>query len=114
MGLPGNPVSAVVTFQQLVLPALFRLAGTTMPTPKTLTAITQTAIRKRAGRTDFQRGVWSVDETGQVIVTPLSAQGSGMLSSLSTANCFVVLAQDNAGHAPGDTVTITLFDEFLA
>lgn len=114
MGLPGNPVSAAVTFQQLVLPALFRLAGTTMPTPKTLTAITQTEIRKRAGRTDFQRGVWSVDETGQVIVTPLSAQGSGMLSSLSTANCFVVLTQDNAGHAAGETVTITLFDEFLA
>ncbi|MDG1121301.1 MAG: molybdopterin molybdotransferase MoeA [Glaciecola sp.] len=114
MGLPGNPVSASVTFHQLVLPALFRLAGATMPAPKTLTAITQTAIRKRPGRTDFQRGVWSVDASGQVIVTPLAAQGSGMLSSLSRANCFVVLAQDNNGHAAGDQVTISLFDDFLA
>ena len=85
-----------------------------MPAPKTLTAITQTAIRKRPGRTDFQRGVWSVDASGQVIVTPLAAQGSGMLSSLSRANCFVVLAQDNNGHAAGDQVTISLFDDFLA
>lgn len=114
MGLPGNPVSASITFHQLVLPALFRLAGTTMPAPKTLTAITQSAIRKRPGRTDFQRGVWSVDASGQVIVTPLAAQGSGMLSSLSRANCFVVLAQDNNGHVAGDQVTISLFDDFLA
>lgn len=114
MGLPGNPVSASITFHQLVLPALFRLAGTTMPAPKTLTAITQSAIRKRPGRTDFQRGVWSVDASGQVIVTPLAAQGSGMLSTLSRANCFVVLAQDNNGHVAGDQVTISLFDDFLA
>ena len=113
MGLPGNPVSAIVTFHQLVLPALYSLSGSTLPEPIILSAQAQSTIKKRPGRTDFQRGIWSHNSAGMVVVQPLKAQGSGMLTSLSQANCFIVLDRDSGGHQVGEKVSILLFDEIL-
>lgn len=112
-GLPGNPVSAAVTFHQLALPALAAMSGTTEKPRKQLTAITNSAIKKRHSRMDFQRGVASLNEQGQLTVTPLAAQGSGILSSLSKANCYLILGQDNRGHNAGDAVKIELFDHII-
>lgn len=114
MGLPGNPVSAVVTFHQLVVPALYQIAGSTAPTPTQLTATTTQPIKKRAGRTDFQRGFWSVSSAGHIQVTPLTGQGSGMLSSMSRANCFIVLDKEAGNIEQGANVSITVFDDLLS
>jgi molybdopterin molybdotransferase len=112
-GLPGNPVSAAVTFHQLVLPALRYMSGGTSITNTRLNAITTNTIKKRAGRMDFQRGIMSVDPQGNIQVTPLPSQGSGILSSISKANCYIILEQNNQGHKVGDTVTIELFDSII-
>lgn len=112
-GLPGNPVSAAVTFHQLALPALRYMSGSLTITNTRLNATTTNTIKKRAGRMDFQRGIMSVSEQGNIQVTPLPAQGSGILSSISKANCYIILEQDNQGHQVGDTVKIELFDSII-
>lgn len=114
-GLPGNPVSATVTFDQLVLPALNKIAGTSVNPRQQLllNAVTTRNIRKRPGRADYQRAVASIDDNGQLTVTPLSRQGSGVLSSLSQANCYLVLAQDNAGVSAGESVKVLMFGSLL-
>ena len=113
-GLPGNPVSAVVTFHQLAVPALrYMSGGNQIPSIK-LNAVTTHSIKKKAGRMDFQRGIMAVNPKGDLQVTPLSAQGSGILSSISRANCYIILAQDNQGHQAGETVSIELFDSILS
>lgn len=112
-GLPGNPVSAAVTFQQLALPALIAMSGTDVEDNKRIPAIATEQIRKRPGRMDFQRGIASINNNGQLVVTPLSAQGSGILSSISKANCYIILAPENAGHFAGETVSIELFDNII-
>ncbi|WP_394174076.1 molybdopterin molybdotransferase MoeA [Thalassotalea litorea] len=111
-GLPGNPVSATVTFHQLVVPALMKMSGAAQIAPLTLKATTNMAIKKRPGRMDFQRGVASV-EAGILTVTPLSHQGSGVLSSISKANCYIVLSQQHSGCSAGEQVDVQLFDHIL-
>jgi molybdopterin molybdotransferase len=113
-GLPGNPVSAAVTFHQLAVPALRYMAGANATANTQLNATTTSKINKKAGRMDFQRGVMSVSEQGNLQVTPLPAQGSGILSSISRANCYIILAQENQGHQAGDIVTIELFDSIIS
>lgn len=112
-GLPGNPVSAAVTFHQLAVPALRYMSGANTISNIQLNAITSQNIKKRAGRMDFQRGVMSLNDQGSLQVLPLSAQGSGILSSISRANCYIILAQENQGHQAGDTVKIELFDSII-
>lgn len=112
-GLPGNPVSATVTFHQLALPALAVMAGKRTDRKLKLQAITSTAIKKKPGRMDFQRGIAAINDKGQLQVAALGAQGSGILSSISKANCYIILPQDNAGVAAGNLVEIELFDSVL-
>ncbi len=112
-GLPGNPVSATVTFHQLALPALRAMSGSPAVQAKKVIAVVTDKVKKKPGRMDFQRGVATLNEQGQMQVTPLSAQGSGILSSISKANCYIILEQDNAGHSAGDSVTIELFDHII-
>lgn len=108
-GLPGNPVSAVVTLQQIVIKALFKLCGKPKSQALRLTATAIAPIKKRSGRTDFQRGIFTQGEDGEISVMPLSHQGSGVFSSMAKANCFIVLPQD-AGDIPGNQkVTIEPF-----
>lgn len=107
-GLPGNPVSVMVTFYQFVLPALQKMAGETETTPFLLPATAAAPIRKRPGRFEFQRGVMtSVD--GQLSVRMTGEQGSGILSSMSQANCFILLDEDCDGINAGEQVTIQPF-----
>ena len=108
-GLPGNPVSVMVTFYQFVLPALRRLSGEMNWQPLRLQARTLDRLKKRPGRTEFQRGVLSQDETCALVVSTTGEQGSGILSSMSQANCFVILPIDSAGAQPGEVVEVEPF-----
>ena len=108
-GLPGNPVSVMVTFYQFVLPALKRLSGEIAWKPLRLTARATDKLKKRPGRTEFQRGVLSQGESGALVVSTTGEQGSGILSSMSQANCFVILPMESAGAQPGDSVIVEPF-----
>ena len=110
-GLPGNPVAVMVTFYQFVREALLLLMGNsqTMPLPL-LSAICLDEIRKMPGRTEFQRGVLSRDADGVWKVRLTGNQGSSILSSMSAANCFVVLDQDCANVAAGTVVQVQVLD----
>ena len=108
-GLPGNPVSVMVTFYQFVLPALRRLSGETPVLSLRLTAQTTNRIRKRPGRTEFQRGVLTQTPDGDLEVSVTGEQGSGILSSMSEANCFILLPADCDGVAPGQSVLVEPF-----
>ena len=109
-GLPGNPVSVVVTFYQFVQPALRRMMGMNAVQPVTLQVPTLARLKKRPGRTDFQRGVLEQRDDGSMAVRPTGDQGSGILSSVSRADCFIVLAADSSGVEAGDTVTVQPFE----
>lgn len=113
-GLPGNPVSVLVTLHVLVKPLLDKLSGHTQCQPAlTLNAIATTAFKKSPGRTDYQRAIYNIDENGQCWVSTTGNQGSGAFSSLSRANCFAILAQDSATIDVGGTVTIEPFSNHL-
>ncbi|HEY2608816.1 MAG TPA: gephyrin-like molybdotransferase Glp [Paraburkholderia sp.] len=109
-GLPGNPVAVMVAFYQIVREVLLMMSGATPPPLPTIHATSRQAIRKRAGRTEFQRGVAEQDAHGYWHVTPTSSQSSGVLSSMSEANCFIVLGHDEGAIADGERVAIMLFD----
>lgn len=108
-GLPGNPVSAMATFYQFVQPALRRLRGETSTTPLTMRATCMTRLKKHPGRLEYQRGILSQDDNGQLIVESTGIQGSHVLTSMSKANCFIILPAENAGVTPGDSVEVQPF-----
>ncbi len=109
-GLPGNPVSVMVTFYQFVEPALRRMMGEAhaeaVPTFRVRCA---TRLKKARGRTEFQRAVLERDADGQLVVRSTGAQGSGLLHSMSLANCFVVLPADLDVVEPGTVVEVQPF-----
>lgn len=113
IGLPGNPVSALVTLHQLARPMLRKLSGAVAEQPLRMSATTVDLLKKSPGRTDFQRGIYSVNAQGQLEVKATGAQGSGILSSISAANCYIVLEQNRGCVEPGETVKVEPFDEFL-
>jgi len=112
-GLPGNPVAVMVTFYQIVREALLAMSGANAAPPLQFAAVSRVPIDKRAGRTEFLRGIATRDATGQWNVTPTRSQGSGVLSSMSEANCFIVLAHDQTGIAAGELVDIMPFDGLI-
>ena len=113
-GLPGNPVSALVTFHQLALVALTKMQNA-QPLKRTILKVKCTNdLRKSPGRMDFQRGILSVNELGENVVSSTGSQGSGVLSSLAQANCYIVLAADQGRVNAGEIVTVQLFDQFIA
>lgn len=105
-GLPGNPVAVMVTFRQLVRPALSLLIGTEPKPPLRLKATCLTLLRKAPGRMEFQRGIYAPDGAGGLSVSGFQGQGSHQLLGVSRANCFIVLPESNAGVKPGDAVEI--------
>ncbi|QUM81333.1 molybdopterin molybdotransferase MoeA [Moritella sp. 36] len=112
-GLPGNPVSATVTFHQLVVPALAKMTNQVYtPTPR-FNAIAATKLKKAPGRMDFQRAIYSVNADGQLEVISTGSQGSGVFSSMSHSNCYAILEQDRGNVEIGETVTIEPFNEIL-
>jgi molybdopterin molybdotransferase len=109
-GLPGNPVSVMVTFYQLVWPALQRLAGLAEPAvPVMVTAVTESRLKKKPGRREFQRGVLSRSPDGSYRVRATGRQGSGILRSMADANCFIVLPEDSGSVEAGTTVQVQPF-----
>ena len=114
LGLPGNPVSATVTFHQLALPALRQLAGERSPeSPLLVSARAGASLRKKPGRADFQRAVLYSDGDGGHRVETTGSQGSGVLSSVTRANAFIHLEAERGDVAVGDTVSVLPFDRWL-
>ncbi len=109
-GLPGNPVSAMVTFYQFLQPALHQLMGENSRKPRTLRLPTLSRLRKRPGRVEFQRGILVTDEKRGWAVQSTGNQGSHILSSMSQADCFIILPLESRGAEPGEEVTVQLFD----
>jgi molybdopterin molybdotransferase len=108
-GLPGNPVSVMVTFYQFVQPALLKLMGGNPDKFITVKARAGNLLKKRPGRMEFQRGYLSTAEDGELTVSTDADQGSGILSSMSRANCFIVLPIDSSRVAEGEWVTVQPF-----
>lgn len=109
-GLPGNPVAVMVTFYQVVLPALLKLAGVSPAlTFPSFAARCSEPLKKARGRTEFQRGILS-RENGEWCVRPTGAQGSAILTSMSEADCFIVLEMERGAVAAGETVTVQPFN----
>lgn len=108
-GLPGNPVSVMVTFQIFVKPALQLLAGETPSQPLRLKVETVSPLKKRLGRAEYQRGILSTAPSGATVVHSTGEQGSGILSSMGDANCFIVLPTDSAGVDAGAQVEVQPF-----
>jgi molybdopterin molybdotransferase len=108
-GLPGNPVSVMVTFYQFVQPALLKLMGAGPQAPLLIKARTTNRLNKRPGRVEYQRGFLRTDEAGELTVGTDADQGSGILSSMSNANCFVVLPMDSGRIEPGSLVDVQPF-----
>jgi len=108
-GLPGNPVAVMVTFYQFVQPALRSMSGETQVTHPQFRVPCESPLKKRTGRTEFQRGILDRDEQGQWRVRKTGAQGSGVLSSMSSANCFIVLPPESTQVTPGDLVLVEPF-----
>jgi molybdopterin molybdotransferase len=112
-GLPGNPVSAIATFYQFVQPCLRLLEGETPAAALKLKAKCLSSLKKRPGRKDFQRGILSTDENGELVVDTTGIQGSHMLSSMSKANCFIVLAREDGNIEPGTLVEVQPFNDLI-
>ena len=112
-GLPGNPVSSFVTFLQLVLPCLQTLSGETLLPALTLNATLKGQVKRRAGRTEFQRAFMYNNDQGQLIVEAKGKQGSGIMNSFTNANCFLVIPANTANIAEGELVCVQPFNELL-
>jgi len=109
-GLPGNPVAVMVTFYFFARDALLRMMGAHSPPLPLLRAASTTDIRKKPGRTEYQRGILSTDTQGNPVVRITGSQGSGVLRSMSEANCMVVLRHEQGGVRAGELVDVVLFD----
>ncbi len=110
-GLPGNPVSVMVTFYQFVRDALYVLMGRDpVPELPVLKARCTSALKKAPGRTEFQRGVLTRDAAGEWSVRVTGEQGSGILSSMSEANCFIILPAQQGDLAAGATVEVQVME----
>lgn len=115
-GLPGNPVSAMVTFYQFVQPALQAISGAAYSPVPFFNVVCTESIKKVTGRTEFQRGILFEDMQDGVVswkVKPLPNQGSGVLSSMSAANCFIVLDETVGNCEAGTTVRVQALDSFI-
>ena len=109
-GLPGNPVAVMVTFLAFVRPALLQMMGTSAAAPPLLKARSLEAIRKKPGRTEYQRGWVSTAADGSLQVKTTGNQGSGVLRSMAEANGLMVLHHAQGNIAKGDEIDVLMFD----
>jgi len=112
-GLPGNPVSVMATFYQFALPALRRMMGQSVTEPMTVKVPCKSLLKKHPGRTDFQRGILSRNENGELVVDGTGMQGSHILSGMSKANCFIILSQDSGNVEAGTLVDVQPFEGLI-
>ena len=108
-GLPGNPVSAMVAFEQFVRPAILKMMGVRNIFRKSLTALLTSSLKKKAGRMHFIKAVLE-EKKGQFYATPLEGQGSGILSSMVMANSLIILPEDAEDAAKGSKVKVQPLD----
>lgn len=113
VGLPGNPVAVMVTFNQFVVPLLACLQRQLPTPPQRLTAIAETPLASRLERTDYLRGIYRCDHHGVLYVRSTGAQGSGILTSMVAANCLIELTDDQHGAQPGEAVCIQPLTRWL-
>ncbi|EAR54857.1 putative molybdopterin biosynthesis MoeA protein [Photobacterium sp. SKA34] len=109
-GLPGNPVAVMVAFLQFVEPAIRKQQGIINWQPKTHQAIAIEKLRSRSGRTEYTRGISSFDANARLVVKSTGSQGSGILRSMSEANCLIEIAPEQVNAEVGDKVTIIPLD----
>ena len=113
-GLPGNPVSVMVTFYQFVRDALLKLSGRDPIDPLPAFKVPCTSSLKKApGRTEFQRGILTRDDAGNLSVRVTGEQGSGILRSMSEANCFIILPTDQGNVTPGTLVEVQAMESVI-
>jgi len=112
-GLPGNPVSVIATFYQFVQPALKRMKGQDIVLPLVIKAKTTELLKKRPGRTDFQRGILEQSESGELTVRNAGAQASHVLTSMSRANCFMVIPAESGSIEAGEMVDVQPFEGLI-
>ena len=112
-GLPGNPVAVMVTFLAFVRPALLRMMGCTAAQPVLLKARCQEPLRKKPGRTEYQRGTVTTAPDGTLHVRTTGNQGSGVLRSMVEANGLIVLHHQQGNVAVGDDVDVMMFDGMI-
>jgi len=112
-GLPGNPVSATVTFHQLAVPMLQRMQGERIEPPMMLPAVAAEDFNKRPGRLDFQRACVHPGAQGALLAASTGAQGSGILSSLNLANAYLVLERERGAVKRGEPVSVQFLGPWL-
>ncbi|PUX34003.1 molybdopterin molybdotransferase MoeA [Cronobacter sakazakii] len=112
-GLPGNPVSAAVTFYQLVRPLIAKLSGQKEVFTPRLRVRAATRLKKSPGRLDFQRGVLRTGADGLPEVVSTGHQGSHIFSSFTQGNCFIVLERERGNVEPGEWVEVELFNHLF-
>ncbi|MEF1186962.1 molybdopterin-binding protein, partial [Vibrio sinaloensis] len=105
-GLPGNPVAVMVSFINFVEPALRKMQGEHNWTPLKVNAMASENLRSRQGRTEFSRGIYQLDHSGQLTVRTTGKQGSGILRSMSEANCLIEISPSVDTVKVGESVTI--------
>lgn len=113
-GLPGNPVSAALTFYQLVQPLLAKLSGdnaSVLPPRQRVRAATR--LKKSPGRLDFQRGILTRNADGELEVSTTGHQGSHIFSSFSQGNCFIVLERERGNVEAGEWVEVEAFNHLF-
>ena len=111
-GLPGNPVSTMVTFEVFARPALLKMSGHTSLSRPVVDAVCETEFRTRTGRTNYVRGVTRYKD-GKYYVRSTGDQGSGILISMSQANSFMVLPPDKEKVLQGEDVKVQLFTGYV-
>lgn len=112
-GLPGNPVSVIATFYQFVQPALKRMRGQSIVLPLSIKAKTTEFLKKRPGRTDFQRGILEQSENGELTVRNAGTQASHVLTAMSQANCFIVIPAESGSVEVGEMVDVQPFEGLI-
>lgn len=112
-GLPGNPVSVMATFYQFVQPALRRMMGQDHTTTVSVQIPCGEALKKRPGRTDFQRGIMQYDSAGRLTVKSVGMQASHIMSGMSLANCFIVLPAEAGNIEAGTLVEVQPFEGLM-
>ncbi|QBY03618.1 molybdopterin molybdotransferase MoeA [Thalassotalea sp. HSM 43] len=113
-GLPGNPVSATITLYQLALAGIEKMQGKPQRQRAKFLATCLHDLKKSPGRMEFQRAVWMVNDDGDIVVDSTGSQGSGILSSISNANCFIILARQQGRISAGEKVWVEPFDSLLS
>jgi molybdopterin molybdotransferase len=112
-GLPGNPVAVMVTFYQFVQPTLRRVMGQTDINQTRFKVTSESSLNKKPGRVEFYRGILTTDTNGKVTVRKAGMQGSGILSTMSKANCFIILPTDSGPIEPNQLVDVEPFEGLI-